>query len=510
VSNEVDGLSPYHSARGALYLITKALIIGLSAALFYVLIARLLPTVSDLGIFQGLQSLITVSVTLTGSGLSRAATRFISLYIGAGKEKEAGAIYSAVFRIGLITAAVLCIALYILAPYIADLFFHDLDLVGLIRLVSVDIFLFSLVIYLTSLMYALQLFRKAVIISIFNSLLKFVAASVLISIGKGIDGIIIGFIIGDALGLVLFLHTVMPNIRKTPASIREIKPVLTYSLPLYGYSILVYLSTEIDLYLLLILSNLSVVGIYSPAIFLGTMLVLGLTAIDQSIAPFFSRVYAKSGIRSLEDLSKSASRYIFLIYIPISSMLLACTPLVLTGFLGERYYESIYPAIIIIVTIASTSMYPIFNNILISAGHTRIFFSASIMALSFQLAISFIIIPYIGPVGAAIAKVSAFILLFLFPTYRLKQISGLLPYDSSALKMGLIGSVIMSSVIFVLNLYLSNPLFLPLSLIIGLLTYFLFCRFTATVHTKDIEIVKKVLPANTKWLIAIIAKVLIK
>ena len=138
----------------------------MSAALFFILIARVLPDISDLGLYQGLQSIITVSVTLAGSGLSRAATRFISLYIGSGKDKMAQATFSAVFRVGLIGAIVLSLALYSLAPFIADLFFHDYRVTDLIRLTSVDVFLFSLVICLTSLMYTLQWFREAVIISV--------------------------------------------------------------------------------------------------------------------------------------------------------------------------------------------------------------------------------------------------------------------------------------------------------------------------------------------------------
>jgi O-antigen/teichoic acid export membrane protein len=100
-------LSPYGSPRGMLYLITKAFVVGISSAVFFILIVRTLPEVSDLGLFQGLQSSIIVGATLAGSGLSRAAIRFISAHIGGGKEKLAEAICSTVFRICLFTSALL-------------------------------------------------------------------------------------------------------------------------------------------------------------------------------------------------------------------------------------------------------------------------------------------------------------------------------------------------------------------------------------------------------------------
>jgi stage V sporulation protein B len=510
VPNETNVMSPYDSTKGVFYLIAKALASGMSAALFFILIARLLPDIADLGLFQGLQSLITISVTVAGSGLSRAAVRFISLHIGAGKDKMAEATFSAVFRMGLIGTTVLSVVLFVSAPYIADLFFHDYDVVDLIRLTTVDIFLFGLVIYLTSLMYALQAFRKAVIISIFSSVLKFTMASVFVLVEKGIEGIIVGFIIGDAVGLVMYLYAVMPNIRKRPISFREIKPLLSFTLPLYGYSILVFLSTEMDLYLLLFLSDLSVVGIYSPAVFLSTVLILGITAVDQAVAPFFSRTYGKSGMKTLEDLSSLASRYIFLIYIPTGFIVLSCTPFLFTEILGEKYSESIYPAMIIIIVIISTSTYPIFNNILVSAGHNRIFFISSAIALSFQIVISLMLIPYMGATGAAIAKASAFIILFLIPTFTLKLLLGTLSYDRKALKISLAGSIIMASIILVTNLYLFSPYLLPVSIFVGIMSYLLYLRFTSTLTAKDIQVISKSLPAGFSGLTTILSKLCIR
>jgi O-antigen/teichoic acid export membrane protein len=510
VPKEIDSMSPFKSTKGIFYLIIKALATGLSAALFFILIARVLPNISDLGLYQGLLSLITVCVTLAGSGLSRAATRFISLYIGSGKDEMAQAAFSAVFRLGLIGAIVLSLALYSIAPYIADLFFHDYHVVDLIRLTSVDVFLFSLVICLTSLMYTLQWFREAVTISVISSLFKFGIASLFVAAGEGVEGIIIGFILGDAVGLVMYLHALLLHLRIRPTAIRELKPLLVYTLPLYGYSILVYLSTEIDLYILLILTNLEVVGIYSPAVFLSTTLILGLTAVDQAIAPFFSRRYGKSGMKALADLSSLGTRYVFLIYIPACVIVLSCTPILFTEILGDRYSESIYPATIIIIVIISTSVFPIFNNILVSAGQNRIFFAAGAIALSVQVILSLIVIPYMGATGAAIAKASAFLILFLIPTYRLKTILGALLYDRKALLRGLIGSVTMGSIIFMINLNLFSTYLLPISIIAGIISYLLFLRITSAVDLKDIEVINKSLPASFSGLTRVVSKLCIK
>jgi O-antigen/teichoic acid export membrane protein len=131
------------------------------------------------------------------------------------------------------------------------------------------------------------------------------------------------------------------------------------------------------------------------------------------------------------------------------------------------------------------------------------------IALSAQVAISLISIPYIGGLGASIAKASSYIMLFLIPAYALKQSTGL-HYDKRALKIGLSGSIIMSWIIFAINSYLVHPYYLPISLSIGILSYLLFLRYAKIVNIKDIEIIDKILFGKAGWLMAAIAKVVIK
>jgi O-antigen/teichoic acid export membrane protein len=106
------------------------------------------------------------------------------------------------------------------------------------------------------------------------------------------------------------------------------------------------------------------------------------------------------------------------------------------------------------------------------------------IALSAQLVISLITIPYIGGLGASIAKASSYIILFLIPAYVLKGITGL-HYDRKAMKIGLIGSIFVALIIFGMNSYLSHYYYLPLSLVVGFVSYLLFLRYSRIVNIKD-------------------------
>ncbi|OLD41380.1 MAG: hypothetical protein AUI60_01820 [Thaumarchaeota archaeon 13_1_40CM_2_39_4] len=505
MSDENDGFPPYEAARGTLYLIAKSLVANFSGSIFFIFVARFLPTVADLGLVTGVSAVIAAASILASLGLPSATTRFMSRYIGAGKKNEAKGIPRLTLITGSISSAAVSVGLYFTSSYIASIFFHETEYSELIRLASIDTFLLSMMTFATSILLANQEFKKITIISIINSVVKYAAASALLILDRGFDGIIIGWIIGDVLSLALYAYILVPNIRK--GKIIEIKPFFKYSLPLYGSAILDFLSLNLDRYLLLFLSNLHEVGIYSPAVLIGTVLLVFLHSLDQALLPYFSRIYGKSGSDSLQDLSRFVSRYLFLIFQPLGFSTLVFAQPLIEVILGGKYHESIYPSAIIILAITLTAVGTIFNNILMSAGHTRIFLNSNIVAASVQTALAFATIPFIGGIGAALARSSAFVILLFIPAFALKKTSGL-KYDNNALQKGLIGSIVMSAIMFTINFF-SNRYYLPLSLLLGILSYLLFLRFTHTVNIKDIEVINNILSGRLKWLVKILIRIVI-
>jgi O-antigen/teichoic acid export membrane protein len=501
--DENNRFLPYGAARGTLYLIVKSLASNFSGAIFFIFVARFLPTVSDLGLITGVSSVIAIATIIANLGLPGATTRFISRYIGAGKEEEVKGIPGLILITGLISSAVVSFVLYLSSNYITSIFFHETKYSELVRLASIDTFLLSMITFATSILLANQQFKRISIISIINSVVKYALASAFLISGIGLDGIIIGWIIGDVLCLAMFAYVLVPNIRR--GITHEIKPLFEYSLPLYGSAILDFLAVNLDRYLLLLLSNLHEVGIYSPAILIGSVLAVMLGSLDQALLPYFSRIYGKSGADSLQNLSRFVSRYLFMIFLPVGFTTLVFAQPLITIILGGKYYESAYPSVIIILAITLTSIGTIFNNILMSAGHTRIFLKSNIVASSFQTALALITIPFIGVIGAALARSSAYVILFFIPAYALKKTTGL-HYDHVALQRGLVGSIIMSAIMFTINFF-SNQYYLPISLFVGLFSYLLFLRFTHTINIKDIEVINNILSGRLKWLVKILTRI---
>jgi O-antigen/teichoic acid export membrane protein len=262
-------------------------------------------------------------------------------------------------------------------------------------------------------------------------------------------------------------------------------------------------------YMLLLLSNLNVVGLYSPAIFFGYVLVLAQTSLDQSLSPLFSRRYGRSGIDSLHQLSYSASRYIFLIYLPIGFIVFASSLLILTALLGEMYEPSIYPTMAIELSLTFTGMTLVFNNVLMSSGYSSIFLKTSGRTLTVQLVVSYLAIPSLGGLGASIAKGIVYLILFLYPALELKKVSRL-SYDLKSLKLGLCGSLLVATTIFTPDYYVPRAYFIPINISLGSAFYLLFLRFTDAINSEDLEVFDKILAGRARRLRLMVGKVVMK
>lgn len=503
--NKDNSTSPYGTARGTLYLVGKSLVANFASAAFFIFIARFLPNVSDLGLVTSLSAIIAISTIFSSLGLPGAATRFMSRHIGAGREDEAQRITRLIVIIGLISSIIVSFVLYLLSDHIADIFFHDVAHAQLIRLASIDAFFSSMITFVTSILLANQNFKKISIIFIINSIVKYALSYVFLIFGMGAGGIILGWIIGDVLSVTMCFYVVIPDIRKSGT--HDIMPLLKYSMPLYGSAILDYLAFNSDRYLLLLLSTLHAAGIYSPVIVIGTILVIMLQSLDQALLPYFSRMHGKSGTDSFKDASTFVSRYLFLIFLPIGFCTLVFSQHLIIGIFGEKYHESIYPTVIIVLAVTLTSVGTIFNNILMSTGHTRVFLTSNIVAILVQVTLAFITIPFIGVIGSALARSVAYFIHLLIPAYKLRETVGL-HYDSNAFQKGLVGSIIMSAIMFTINFF-TNQYYFPVSLFAGLLCYLLFLRFTRIVNISDMEVINNVLAGRFKWLVKILSRIII-
>jgi O-antigen/teichoic acid export membrane protein len=173
--------------------------------------------------------------------------------------------------------------LYVVAPYIA-----------------VDTFLYSTSTFCMFLLYASKKFRQTTVITLINSLSKYPAALFLV-FSLGLNGIVLGLIVGDAVTMLLYFYVLLPKFSRIHTRSIDLKSVFNYSIPLYGSMILNFLSTKLYVYLLMFFSTLYTVGIYSPAIFVASTIFVVISSLDYVILPYTAREKNDSGTNSRQQ-----------------------------------------------------------------------------------------------------------------------------------------------------------------------------------------------------------------
>lgn len=497
------------TVSGIFYFITVSVVSNGASFIFLIAAARFLPTVTDLGILTILQTIIMTTTIIGGFGLPQTATRFLSTYVGVGQEEKAQNSLRYIIRLGLLSSAISSALLYLFSPIISEELLGGERYSFLIQLAAADSFFLSMVNLGFYSLSAFQLFRRIAAIAFIGTISKFSAASVFLLTGSGIEGIVSGFIIGDATTVILYLPKLISLTKQRLQAAINRRELLDYSLPWYGSSLLAFAAEVMDRYLLQILAGLVAVGLYTPAILFGAILRMFLSAMEQALLPHLSREFGRKGINSLASSNKLISRYIFLIYIPTGFLIIALIPSLIPIIYGEKYIPSILPSIIIVIGFTLPAIGYVFNTSLMSAGHTRIFLISTAIGIFLQLLVGFILIPFVSEVGAAIARSLAFAAMTIYPAIKLRELGGL-DYDKPALIKGGSGATVMIFTIIILTQTLTPSIALIPSLFLGIVFYLLFLRLTKGVTVQDIEFLNNVTNNKVEGILSIIKKIAIK
>jgi O-antigen/teichoic acid export membrane protein len=153
-------------------------------------------------------------------------------------------------------------------------------------------------------------------------------------------------------------------------------------------------------------------------------------------------------------------------------------------------------------------MSAVFSNFLRSAGHPGIILKGNLLALVLQISVLLTTIPYFGILGAAAARATSRLVIFVYLARRLDRLNGL-EYDRRALVNGLVGSSIISILIIGIDFAVEDRYSLPIAYIVAVLAYLLFLRQTRALEGKDLEFIDKIFLGKLNRLTVLLTKVLV-
>ena len=223
----------------------------------------------------------------------------------------------------------------------------------------------------------------------------------------GLDGMLIGQIVGSAVGLVSALWLLRRTFRFRFDSAR-LKEMLRFSAPLVPSGIAVFVSNYIDRVMINHFLSLNVLGIYGLGFRLASVVNLVMVGFNHALTPL---IYAHH-----QDKSTPAQiATIFRMFVAAASLFYLFLALFSTEILWIVTTEAFYPAAAVVVLLAPAVL---LSNLYIFAPgmaigkKTQFIMMINIGGAFLHILLNWLLIPLYGYIGAAVATLLGYVAIF--------------------------------------------------------------------------------------------------
>ena len=340
-----------------------------------------------------------------------------------------------------------------------------------------------------------QAFEEGKYQGIGNTILNLILlAFILISIYTdiGIYGITMSYVLANIITLAYVYYVLNKHIAKPKfeLDLDFCKKITLLSLPFAITGLLYTVYYSIDVVMLTNIVGNYATGIYNATYKLISVLTLFYTVYTAVIFPVMSKFYKNDKAMLLVSFEKSV-KYLMLVMIPLAVATVFYSGDVMTLIYGQEYSAGASVLSILIWTVCLLFISGAANTLL-NASHrevtvTKIYAVAAV----FNIALNFILIPYLSYNGAAITTVLSDVLIVIIQAYVIYKL-GHRPNRKLYSDLGkiIIGSGILGIILYILNLNMWVAI--PVSIVIYLIITYLLRVF----DDDDKYVIKEILGKN--------------
>jgi len=494
----VDETHSLQVAKGSMYVLTQGILGSIFSTLFLMVVTRLL-SVNDIGVISALTMVVALFGTFGNIAIPNAITKYIAEFDGMKRPDMTKAVFNKAIEMGLLLGLASAVTSLIILQSLLITVLHSSMSQFIVYMLSFNVFTSVFSSFLSGVLGGKQKFKELMMIALVGSTVSIGITVFLLYKGFGVLGVIVGWIINSTLSIILIVFILFSTFRNGNAStVPSLNANLVkFSIPLYFTAIISYLLGYADKYLIALKLNPASLGIYSIAVSAAAVVSLIPSSVGTALFPKLSELYGGAGDSALKEASIKASRYIYFLYVPATVGLAAVAYPTITLFFGDNYGPGALTITIISVAMALSCLGTVTGSILLSIGATRVILEGNIAAVLADVAICLTLIPTVGVVGAALGRASIWLVSFLYTAYRLKRIKGLY-FDWEALAKVWIGSMVMVTVVRLVEFLYMSKYLLFVYVLIGAVVYLFMLRILHAVKKQDVELIRAMLPSSLR------------
>jgi O-antigen/teichoic acid export membrane protein len=292
-----------------------------------------------------------------------------------------------------------------------------------------------------------------------------------ISSGFGIMGAVISLLISKAIVLIIAASLIFNEIGITKPNFHGMNNYLKFGLPLVPTTILGWIINSSDRYLIGYFLSSHMLGIYSAAYGISTVIAIFVAPFQIILFPTISKLYGKREYKETNKYLAYSLKYFLFLTIPAIFGLSVLSKQVLLIMTNPEFVSQGT----VILPIASIGLFffslygSIFTWILYLVKRTKLIMTISLISAAINIILNIYFIPIYGIVAAAMSTLFSYLILFILTFYfSRKHLKFDIPYPFMV-------KCIISSCIMSLAVHLFNPIGLPqvgVAILIGVMVYF--------------------------------------
>ncbi len=163
------------------------------------------------------------------------------------------------------------------------------------------------------------------------------------------------------------------------------------------------LKTRISTFLLAIFSGTAAVALFEVALKGANLVSFGLTAVNSAISPHISKLFEEHNFKKLQELIKKATRFSFLLSLPVGFLFIIAGKPILHYLYGESYNDSYLPLVVLCAAQLVNAMAGSVGLLLTMTGYQKYVLKINVWNTILHILVVLALIYYYDVLGAAIA-----------------------------------------------------------------------------------------------------------
>jgi len=476
-------------ARGASFLFIQNVVTSIVGAVSFGIIARLL-TRTEMGVYVTLSLVFALAQMAASFALPSAAVKFIAELRGRNEQKAVAGVAFQILRLTFMASIVFGSVVFLFSSQICYLLTRTTVYVEVFKILALDLVFAGVLPSLNGIMIGLQKMKELAGLNIIAYIISRVLSIIFLLLNLGLWGFILGWLIGDSCGFLMFSSYILRNFGK-PSFSFGLKRILGFSWPIYLSSWVGFGYNWFDRALLLAYVPLADVGVYNVAVTAFGVMASIPSAISTALFPQYSELQGRNGMRSLEKAVRTASRYVCYVVVPLAVGLAATARPAISLFAGRAYEMGAIPLALLSLFGAFTFVGVALSDIFSITERTKISALLTLIIVSISVFLGFLLLPSTGFFGAAVLRGSAMALGLVLMLVFLRRMRLLaVTFDVEALWKSWVASSVMAVAVLGLQFLLYSKYLLPLYVLGGGVVYLIMLRFLRAVRAHDIHLVK--------------------